>query len=71
MVPNDAHDEVLNVVGGTIALVERGRVPFATKVRNAQDVRAPRVLRAHAESACSCTLHCFRPVGSCRLAPVP
>jgi len=51
-VPNDARTEVLNPLGGTIAIVERGEVPFATKVRHAQAVRV-------LASACKCWGTCW------------
>lgn len=41
-VPNDGSSEILNTIGGTIALVFRGNVPLVEKARHVQAVRPRR-----------------------------
>lgn len=38
-VPNDGSSPILNILGGTIALVFRGNISFADKARNVQKVK--------------------------------
>lgn len=68
-VPNDASTEVLNVVGGAIALIERGKVPFATKVRHAQEAGANAVIIID-DGTCSDNFECGGWIGSKSQGPL-
>lgn len=62
-VPNDAQLPLLNSVGGTIVLIDRGNVSFAAKARHAQEAGAiAAVIRD--DGSCGDDFQCGARVGS-------
>lgn len=62
-VPNDGSGEVLNTVGGTIALFDRGGVAFVDKVKAAQAAGANAVIIAD-DGQCGADFDCGGWLGS-------
>jgi hypothetical protein len=63
-VPNDASTALLNVVGGTVVVCDRGAVSFVDKARNAQTAGAKALVIVDTFGVCSHAFECSDWLGS-------